>query len=31
MSAALVTQTLRDALSTEKVTGGLSLHSEQGS
>ena len=28
MSAALVTQTIRDALSTEKVTGGLSLHSE---
>ena len=31
MAASLVTQTIRDALSTEKVTGGLSLHSEQGS
>ena len=31
MAASLVTQTIRDALITEKVTGGLALHSDQGS
>lgn len=31
MSASLVTQTIRDALITEKVTDGLALHSDQGS
>lgn len=30
-AASLVTQTIRDALITEKVTGGLALHSDQGS
>lgn len=30
MSASLVTQTIRDALNTEKVTDGLALHSDQG-
>ncbi len=31
MSSSLVTDTIRDALEKEKVTGGLSLHSDQGS
>lgn len=31
MSASLVTQTIRDALITEKITDGLALHSDQGS
>ena len=31
MAASLVTQTIRDALIAEKVTGGLALHSDQGS
>ncbi len=31
MSASLVTQTIRDALIAEKVTDGLTLHSDQGS
>ena len=31
MTASLVTDTLRDVLQQEKVTGGLALHSDQGS
>ena len=31
MSSSLVTDTIRDALKQEKVTGGLTLHSDQGS
>lgn len=31
MAASLVTDTIRDALQKEKVTGGLALHSDQGS
>ncbi|WP_102410002.1 IS3 family transposase [Beduinella massiliensis] len=31
MAASLVTQTIRDAMITEKVTDGLALHSDQGS
>ena len=31
MTASLVTGTIRDALQQEKVTGGLALHSDQGS
>lgn len=31
VSASLVTQTIPDALITEKVTDGLTLHSDQGS
>ena len=31
MAASLATQTIWDALITEKVTGGLALHSDQGS
>ena len=31
MSSSLVTDTIRDALKQEKVTGGLALHSDQGS
>jgi transposase InsO family protein len=31
MTASLVTDTIRDALQKEKVTGGLALHSDQGS
>lgn len=31
MNASLVTDTIRDALQAEKVTGGLNLHSDQGS
>lgn len=31
MTSSLVTDTIREALQTEKVTGGLALHSDQGS
>ena len=31
MAASLATQTIWDALITEKVTGGLTIHSDQGS
>ena len=31
MTSSLVTDTIREALQTEKVTGGLTLHSDQGS
>lgn len=30
MTSSLVTDTIREALQTEKVTGGLALHSDQG-
>ena len=31
MSSSLITETIREALKQEKVTGGLALHSDQGS